>query len=57
MVHFDEYGNISNPTIVLLHCAAIVDVFFYQLSLSDRYHMIVPHLYGRGKEVSEDYDF
>jgi pimeloyl-ACP methyl ester carboxylesterase len=56
-MYFEEYGNKSNPTIMFLHCAAIVEIYLNQYSLADRYHIVVPHLYGSGKEVQTDFNF
>ncbi|WBW98459.1 alpha/beta fold hydrolase [Oceanirhabdus sp. W0125-5] len=56
-MYYEEYGDISKPTIVFLHCAAIVEIYLNQYNLSNRYHIIVPHLYGSGKEVETDYEF
>jgi pimeloyl-ACP methyl ester carboxylesterase len=56
-MYFEEYGDKNNPTIIFLHCAAIVEIYLKQYSLSDRYHIVVPHLYGSGKEVQTDFSF
>lgn len=56
-MYYEEYGSRENPTIVFLHCAAIVEIYLGLYSLSDRYHIIVPHLYGSGKEVASDFSF
>ena len=50
-MHFDEYGDRSNPTIVFLHGANFVHTFGMQYPLSDRYHLVVPHITGYGKEA------
>lgn len=56
-MYFEEYGDKNNPTIIFLHCAAIVEIYLRQYSLVERYHIIVPHLYGSGKEVQMDFSF
>lgn len=56
-MYFEEYGNRENPTIIFLHCAAIVEIYLNLYSLADRFHIIVPHLYGSGKEVETDFSF
>lgn len=55
-MYFDEYGNRENHTIVFLHGAAATDTFSNQYGFQDKYHLVVPHLYGSGKEVSERYE-
>ncbi|MHC1684162.1 MAG: alpha/beta fold hydrolase [Clostridiaceae bacterium] len=56
-MYFEEYGDRNNQTIIFLHCAAIVEIYLKQYSLSERYHIIVPHLYGSGREVKTDFSF
>lgn len=51
MLHYDEYGNRSNPTILLLHGAGALDTFCSQYCFSGQYHLIVPHLHGAGKSA------
>lgn len=55
-MHYEEYGDQKNPTIVLLHCAAIVEIYLKQIELSSQYHLVIPHLYGSGREVAEDFE-
>lgn len=55
-MYYDEYGNRENHTIVFLHGAAAVDTFCNQYCFQDKYHLVVPHLYGSGKEVGEIYE-
>ena len=52
MLHYDEYGSINNPTILLLHGAGALDTFGF----GDRYHLIVPHLPGAGKAADKIYE-
>lgn len=57
MLHFDEYGDVTRPTIVFLHGAMAVDTFSQQYELFKRdYHVVVPHLYGAGISVEKYYD-
>jgi len=50
-MYFDEYGDRSNPTIVFLHGANFIHTFGMQYSLADRYHLVVPHITGFGREA------
>ena len=56
MIFFDEYGSRSKPTILLLHGAAATDMFCHQYGFQSDYHLVVPHLFGSGKEVGKVYD-
>ena len=55
-MYFYEYGNRDNPTIVFLHGAGATDTFSSQYCLKSKYHIIVPHLYGSGREVDQVYE-
>lgn len=56
-MHVDEYGVPGNPTLMLLHGAGTTDTFAGQYeALSRRYHLLVPHLYGSGREVAQRYE-
>jgi pimeloyl-ACP methyl ester carboxylesterase len=55
-MYYDEYGKSENHTIVFLHGAAATDTFCNQYCFQDKYHLVVPHLYGCGKEVQEIYE-
>ncbi|WP_160680893.1 alpha/beta hydrolase [Clostridium sp. C8-1-8] len=55
-MYYDEYGKRENHTIVFLHGAAATDTFCNQYCFQDKYHLVVPHLYGSGKEVEEFYE-
>ena len=55
-MYYDEYGKKENHTIVFLHGAAAVDTFCNQYCFQDKYHLVVPHLYGSGKEMGEIYE-
>lgn len=56
-MYFEEYGDRNNPTIIFLHCAAIVEIYLKQYSLKESYHIVIPHLYGSGKEVETNFSF
>ncbi len=56
MLHYDEYGNKENPTILLLHGAGALDTFCRQYCFADKYHLVVPHLAGAGKAADEIYE-
>lgn len=56
MIHYDEYGDKNNPTILLLHGAAALDTFCKQYYLSRNYHLVVPHLHGAGLSADKPYD-
>ena len=54
---FDACGDTINPTLVLLHGAAALDTFAHQYEmLSQRFHVLVPHLPGAGEAAAELYD-
>lgn len=56
-MYFDEYGNEMNPPLVLLHGAAALDTFAHQYeTLSERFHVLLPHLPGAGRAAAEPYD-
>ncbi len=44
----EEYGKGNSKTIVMLHGAHFVHTFGRQYSLSEKYHIIVPHIMGFG---------
>lgn len=54
-MYIDEYGKENEQIIVMLHGANFVHSFGRQYALSDRYHMIVPHLMGFGNETSKTF--
>lgn len=55
-MYYDEYGKKENHTIVFLHGAAATDTFCNQYCFQDKYHLVVPHIYGCGKEIDEIYE-
>ena len=55
MIYYEEYGEKSNPTIVFLHGANYVQSFVKQYTLQERYHLVVPHITGYGKETASTY--
>jgi pimeloyl-ACP methyl ester carboxylesterase len=53
----DRYGDIKNPTLVLLHGAGLLDTFAHQYEmLAERFYLLVPHLPGAGEAAAESYD-
>lgn len=54
-MYIDEYGKENKQIIVMLHGANFVHTFGKQYVLSDRYHIIVPHLMGFGNETSKTF--
>lgn len=44
----EEYGKGNSKTIVMLHGAHFVHTFGRQYSLSEKYHIVVPHIMGFG---------
>lgn len=52
-MYCDEYGKENEIIIVMLHGANFVHSFGKQYPLSDRYHLIVPHLMGYGNEADK----
>ena len=55
MIHYDEYGDSKNKTIMFLHAEGLTDSFCKQYYLAEKYHIIVPHLFGAGEEVEVYY--
>jgi len=55
-MYYNEYGDSNNQTIVLLHCAGVLDMFEFMYDLSSDYHIVVPHILGTGEEVGTDYN-
>ena len=56
MIHYDEYGDRKNPTILLLHGAGALDTFCQQYCFQKQFHLVVPHLCGAGEAVEELYE-
>lgn len=52
----EEYGKENNSTIVMLHGANFVHCYGRQYILSDRYHIIVPHIMGFGDEAGRTFE-
>ena len=55
-MYFSIHGNRNLPVIVMLHGAFLVDTFGRQYPLSDRYHMVVPHIRGFGRAARETFE-
>lgn len=52
----EEYGRENDSIIVMLHGANFVHCYGRQYILSDRYHIIVPHIMGFGSEASRTFE-
>ena len=55
-MYVEEYGTENNEIIVMLHGANFVHSFGRQYVLAEKYHLIVPHLMGYGKEADKIFD-
>ncbi len=49
----EEYGKGNSKTIVMLHGAFFVHTFGRQYSLSEKYHIVVPHIMGFGDNTDK----
>lgn len=56
MIFYEEYGNPENPTIIFLHGATCPPTFCKLYGLAEKYHLVVPHIYGYGKEAAITYN-
>lgn len=56
MIHYKEYGNKFNPTIMFLHGEDYVYTFARQRELMKNYHLVVPHIPGFGEAVKEEFN-
>lgn len=52
----EEYGKENDKIIVMLHGANFVHSFGRQYCLSNKYHIIVPHIMGFGAEADRVFD-
>ncbi|MDA3730974.1 alpha/beta hydrolase [Niameybacter massiliensis] len=55
-MYFEEIGDPNKQTIVMLHGAGMPQTFVGQYELADKYHLILPHLYGNGEESNKSYN-
>jgi pimeloyl-ACP methyl ester carboxylesterase len=55
-MYFEEYGDRNNTTLIMLHGATMVHCFTRQLCLADHYHLVIPHIYGNGRESEVLFD-
>lgn len=53
---YEEYGDKSNQTIIMIHGGGCVHSFVHQYVVQDRFHLVIPHLYGHGKESNMKFD-
>lgn len=51
----EEFGDRACRTIVMLHGAFFTNTFGRQIALSDRWHLVVPHLMGFGREAGRTF--
>ncbi len=56
MIYYEEYGNPENPTIIFLHGMSFPDTFRKSYCLAEKYHLVIPHLHGYGKEVEKTFN-
>lgn len=54
-MYVDEYGKENKQILVMLHGANFVHAFGKQYVLSERYHIMVPHLMGYGNETQKTF--
>lgn len=52
----EEYGSEHEQIIIMLHGANFVHTFGRQYVLSEKYHIIVPHLMGYGNETDKTFN-
>ena len=55
-MYAEEYGKGNKEIIVMLHGANFVHTFSRQYILAEKYHLIIPHLMGYGKETGKTFD-
>ena len=55
-MYVEEYGKDNKSVIVMLHGANFVHCFGRQYSLAEKYHIVVPHIMGFGKEAGRVFD-
>ncbi len=55
MLYYEEYGKSNEITLVMLHGANFVHTFGRQYLLAEKYHIIVPHIVGFGKEAERTF--
>lgn len=56
MVYYEEYGKSNEITLVMLHGANFVHSFGRQYSLAEKFHILVPHIMGFGKEAERTFN-
>ncbi|MEG2086079.1 MAG: hypothetical protein RR054_04210 [Clostridia bacterium] len=52
---YKEFGDKDAHSIVFLHSAIFVDVFYRLYRMQHDYHIIVPHINGNGEEIKAEY--
>lgn len=55
-MYTEEYGKGNEKIVVMLHGANFVHSFSKQYVLGEKYHLIIPHLMGYGRETAKTFD-
>lgn len=55
-MYTEEFGKGNEKIIVMLHGANFVHSFAKQYVLGEKYHLIIPHLMGYGRETAKTFD-
>lgn len=55
-MYTEEYGKGNEKIVVMLHGANFVHSFSKQYVLGEKFHLIIPHLMGYGRETAETFD-
>ena len=55
-MYYETFGKPENPPLMFLHGEDFVQCFAQLYDLSEQYYIIVPHIYGYGRELEQEYD-
>ena len=55
-MYAEEYGKENGSVIVMLHGANFIHCFGRQYVLAEKYHLVVPHIMGFGREAGRVFD-
>lgn len=55
-MYTEEYGKGNEKIVVMLHGANFVHSFSKQYVLGEKFHLIIPHLMGYGRETAKTFD-
>ena len=55
-MYVEKYGKENNSVIVMLHGAYFVHCFGRQYPLAEKFHIVVPHIMGFGKEAERVFE-